>query len=968
MGSNLTEWKTYINADQIITADGIKKGKPLDRISVKDHPLKNVTVTERIPRRILGSQPSTGRTTPVSTPASILEPLSLALNGLDPLTEFALQEMDPLSKMAAEMETSGTQVKAEKTINDNLNSGMQPWSARKASILSKFTTSEKISIVTSFLSEGDKVVVKAQSTAVDKIQHRLEQLDYFEEGSQKKFDLSQAEYIGRIEQLNRELVIAWNSEQRVKALKIAIQCAKLLADTDVLSFYPSKFVLITDILDIFGQLVYERLRTKAEYYKPGSKAAAALPEDFKLEMVPETVKETCLNWFYKIASIRELVPRIYVEMALLKSYNFISNTELSDALLRITDMINGVGNPLVAVYARCYLCRVGLSVTQKNHNNGYLFNNFIGFLETYPQLFNRSVKLDLIKQKVPKSTYMTLYTPALDYILATIACNANENVLNDLLFRATQLGNSSLILNTIMSGFKPSFISDRTVQFLDMIGKCTDDGIPLYALLRTLGLCITICPPPSEQRRQILTTVWRHIVTLQKPEEYISCAEAWVQFVVQNFATREINMVFGDIIDHLTPNRAYENHYKELKAVIQKVLAQIQDFELLLAMDNFLRLIDLFQQESIRVEVCKSVLTQSNSDLKTNDPVVTNALMFLCGVLHDSVNALTPEDEYKQIGEILCNIIRRVDYGRDFEQQLSFYVEARGAFSNIDAVLAQLIQCVNSLSVNTRQIIKGMHTRKTGDFVRACAVYCFITVPSIVSVKTRLQLYLLSGRVALFNECLGQADACFKAAFSIIPELQDDHGKCEIFLVPYIKEFLSTLVVVPDNPERGVLSLTRILLNVLRCFEWNKQNGSLTTIYISVIDMMSTMNQEVYPYHIDKVESNDSMYGSDPKFISEVNNICSILLGEILTQLKEMGPCRRQSQLATELFIRVVTRGDINSANRITLALNLWQLSVKNGYADVKYMARTKNYFQKVAVSKNNKILQQLVDKLNLSQ
>lgn len=62
-----------------------------------------VQVTERIPRRILGSQPSTGRTTPVSTPASILEPLSLALNGLDPLTEFALQEMDPLSKMAAEM-------------------------------------------------------------------------------------------------------------------------------------------------------------------------------------------------------------------------------------------------------------------------------------------------------------------------------------------------------------------------------------------------------------------------------------------------------------------------------------------------------------------------------------------------------------------------------------------------------------------------------------------------------------------------------------------------------------------------------------------------------------------------------------------------------------------------------------------------------------------------------------------------
>lgn len=76
----------------------------------------------------------------------------------------------------------------------------------------------------------------------------------------------------------------------------------------------------------------------------------------------------------------------------------------------------------------------------------------------------------------------------------------------------------------------------------------------------------------------------------------------------------------------------------------------------------------------------------------TSDPVITNALMYICSVLHDSVNAMTVEDEVRQIGELLCNVVRKVDYGRDFEQQLSFYVEARGAFSNIDLVLAQLVQ------------------------------------------------------------------------------------------------------------------------------------------------------------------------------------------------------------------------------------------------------------------------------------
>lgn len=144
---------------------------------------------------------------------------------------------------------------------------IEPWSSRKSGILAKFTTSEKLSIVTSFLAEGEKVVVKAQSSAVDKVQHRLEQLDSFEEGSQRKLDVSQTEYVSRIDLLNRELVSAWNSGQKVKALRIVIQCAKFLADTEVMRFYPSKFVLVTDILDIFGQLVYDRLRTKADYIK-----------------------------------------------------------------------------------------------------------------------------------------------------------------------------------------------------------------------------------------------------------------------------------------------------------------------------------------------------------------------------------------------------------------------------------------------------------------------------------------------------------------------------------------------------------------------------------------------------------------------------------------------------------------------------------------------------------------------------
>ena len=58
----------------------------------------------------------------------------------------------------------------------------------------------------------------------DKVRHRLEQLDDLEEGSVKEtLNLSQRDYVKKIDDLNRSLMSAWGGDQRVRALKIAIQ-------------------------------------------------------------------------------------------------------------------------------------------------------------------------------------------------------------------------------------------------------------------------------------------------------------------------------------------------------------------------------------------------------------------------------------------------------------------------------------------------------------------------------------------------------------------------------------------------------------------------------------------------------------------------------------------------------------------------------------------------------------------------
>lgn len=47
-------------------------------------------------------------------------------------------------------------------------------------------------------------------------------------------------------------------------------------------------------------------------------------DNFIFDMVLEGVKEICRNWFFKIALIRELILRFYVEVVILKCYSFLN--------------------------------------------------------------------------------------------------------------------------------------------------------------------------------------------------------------------------------------------------------------------------------------------------------------------------------------------------------------------------------------------------------------------------------------------------------------------------------------------------------------------------------------------------------------------------------------------------------------------------------------------------------------------
>ncbi|XP_069503259.1 VPS35 endosomal protein-sorting factor-like isoform X3 [Ambystoma mexicanum] len=757
------------------------------------HPLKLITVMDSKTRRV--SRKGSTSSTSSSSSSSVADPLSTVLDGTDPLSMFAA---------TAEPIPSATQMdngKKKRDKEDAVGSDFEPWSSKRSEILARYTTTEKLSI--NLFMGSDKGKASTPGSAVsEKVRTRLEELDDLEEGSQKELlNLTQQDYVNRIEELNQSLKDSWASDQKVKALKIVIQCSKLLSDTAVIQFYPSKFVLITDILDTFGKLVYERISSMCA-------DRSTLADNFTLENVNDTAKETCLNWFFKIASIRELVPRFYVEAAILKCNKFLSTVGFAECLQRLTSMIRGIGDPLVAIYARAYLCRVGMAVAPQLKES--LNKNFFDFLLTFMQVHGDTVQNQLVVQCVEIPLYLTLYSPAIDWILQCIAYRAPEALLTEMMERCKKQGNNALLLNSVMSAFRAEFIAARSMDYIAMIKECDESGFPKHLLFRSLGLNLAFADPPENDRLQILNEAWKVITKLKNPQDYISCAEVWVEYTCRHFTKREVNTILADVIKHMTPDRAFEDAYPQLKSVIEKVIAHFQDFAVLFSVEKFLPFLDMFQKESVRVEVCKCIMDAfiKNQQELTKDPVILNALLHVCKTMHDSVNALTLEDEKRTLAILINGFIKMVSFGRDFEQQLSFYVEARSMFCNLEPVLIQLIHSVNQLAMETRKVMKGNHSRKTAAFVRACVAFCFITIPSLTSIFARLNLYLHSGQVALANQCLSQADAFFKAAVSLVPEVPKTimiDGKMrssDAFLLEFLSNFFSTLLIVPIKNQR----------------------------------------------------------------------------------------------------------------------------------------------------------------------
>eukprot|EP01041_Mallomonas_annulata_P001750 gene1750-3381_t len=856
-------------------------------------------------------------------------------NIMDPLSET----MPPRPPITSQSSTIAGVTNSTNLINKDQNK-LKPvdkdsslelqWTARKEMILQEYATEGNTTIgsrtsIESSDNEEKDIDGTASSKRVHLYTKRLANLERRHNIVEQKVSLTQSEYIAHIDRLTNELQTVWKQDERVQSLKIAIQLSKLLSDTTMPKFYPYTFVLITNALDLFGRMVYSRLHSIADdaiydlnYKSHGYRIR--LSDQFSYTDIPDIAQETCCNWIYKILCIRELQPRIFIEISLLKCHRFICNEqEYCPLIARIGATIRGMGDSLIATYARSYLITCANNLFPNINSNFNMQNELqVQLQECYFNLVHDSLytmrmfseplhQRLLERHKMTQGDFLHILSPAISWICSNAARNANKRHFQRLLVIYRDLCPNSIVLYHILDSFDVSIYLESILGVVALIQsthvEVEHSEVQLCDLIACkLSTCPSNTPVLTEHRSVLLNDIWRCLSKSDDVNGFVKATISWLklllQLQVENNTEKEMMLLLREL------STRYMEHARTGHVISDKTLDELEKFisflvttvlnvkgkdqqadttdvgsddiprrntstststtsstvlnkkHNLLSPDIIAPLLEMFPGTR-KVNMCKIILLSVRAMPKTNDPVLLHTLLEVSRHIHDSIDILSPKDHIQDAIILIKDYIYKIDFGRDFEQQLSLYVECRAMFPKLHHILEYLIFSVNNLAMCTCKIMKRGHTKKTAAFVKACMAYCHITIPSIPNVFNRLQLNISCAETAINNNCLPQTDTFLKAAISIITEIpdeistkdtSDDRRKVhnEELLSRFIRSMLALLVIVPGHPDIGPFYILQGLLGALSRFSWQRSSVFVrTTLDFAVVILDNFILQEI---------------------------------------------------------------------------------------------------------------------------
>ncbi|XP_059443996.1 uncharacterized protein LOC132175919 isoform X2 [Corylus avellana] len=773
------------------------------------------------------------------------------------------------------------------------------WISFKRFLMQRFPASKMVSIssMSHVLMKGVKTYEKSSTST------HLEELDdpekYSEDGVKV---ITRQEYVSRLHELKDEINRAWRANDRVTSLKLSIKVARLLMDTSVLHFYPTLFVLAMDIMDMVGDMVWERIKWKAEFAEDGTRICS-LPENFQASDICYDAKETCNNWFCKIGSIRELLPRIYLELAILPCWRFLVD-QPEDNLQRLVMMTRGLADPLASAYCRLFIahcaqklpsCDIGYLVKCVNDIN-ILLMRIVSAKETTHRNSTDNKRL-----------LFALIEPTIEYIMKCIFKDASErqvdNVLVDLGLGRNQvdlfgsLPCVSIVLHQLLKELPAEIVTSNAVEILHIIERSNDYSFDQCLNYRLLGFRL------SERRSQMdiihvaVDKVIQVVSQNNRLGEYLKVVDAYVDIVLQNQMDNHLNTILGGISNRACNKVVTEDELASLQTILVKLLTHFKCLEDVLALNHFLEILDIMYGSS-RSIVNMHVLNMVTSYIR--DPTTIQMLFEISQALHDDLDFVNVKDDDNHPAHLISRFVRMVDYGTEMERHLTFLVECRGAFGSLNELKETLVHSSNCLAIKTLKDAK-----KHLSFVKSCMAFSEVTLPSISAPIKQLNLYLETAEVALLCGLVSHSDGLLDSGISCLLSLDFADGSRTLAdiegILSAIQKLCSLLVMVPGNPEKGVTYSPNNILSLVNSKSWMTP-GIRTRILCTILTLTATLSQNKLPYHVDNREifGNDLLFFGDSSYLHELVSLSKSVLQSLVDAIEKEPSRAARGSMALE--------------------------------------------------------------------
>jgi len=716
--------------------------------------------------------------------------------------------------------------------------------------------------------------------------------------------MTQEEFVQQLREMNEDIARAWQSAERVTALKLATRVARLLCDTSVPSFYPTLFVLVTEVMDTMGRLVFSRIHAKAEREDDGT-AVATLPPDFTAEAVRQDAKDTCLNWFYKIGAVRDLLPRVYMELAILRCAHFLQLQPPRAQLARAAAMLRGLGDPLAAAYARAFLATRAAQLLPGDA--GVLEAAAAELCTSYTRLAARPAACAAVAASgLPPADYLALLEPPLEWLLAAATRRgAPPERLLALVGDAPPLP----LLAALLAALPLPFVAQRARGLLRLLREAGEaGGAATYArppgalraqLLRRLGEAAVAQPPAAGERAALLRDAWRQAAQLPALADFLAAAAPWLQFSLRFFGPAELQALLEDALARVGAAGA------EAAAGARDALAELLGRCLagcgaaggcaaLLRLPPFLPLLDALPAGPARSRLLRDALAALvGAGAALGGAAELHFALDACRSLAEAAAAEPGppgEAERREAGRLAARVLGGARFGRDLEAELDWLTAVRAQLWQLPAV--QEAASLAALRLGAQALAArrgGAHGERSGGFARACIAFAHVTAPSLPASPRRAALFLQAARCALTHGLLPHADALLRCT------VQDVAGggggewgepaSAEAPLLALSAALCATLVAAPGHPERGALHLLRPLCDALRQAAWTPEGGAAAAALLPPLRALHALRQPALPYRPAGVECNDALYAGDPGYAAELDALAGELAQAALALL-----------------------------------------------------------------------------------